>query len=221
MYSAADITFDAAGHTYRRADGVEVPSVTEILRATGVSTDFTELRETIGRRRAEGVDLKRDIGKALHADAHAYDDNDLDWSTVDERVKPYLEAWAVFRSNTGAEPLTRERIVYHAGLEYVGTLDGIFRLPGVRLLGAARKVLIDIKTGDPEDSGCQFQTAGYVEAYECGAMSRIDRWGVQLVPDRRVPYLIEPYTDWRDFQKFQAFVTTYQHQAARRRGQKG
>lgn len=210
--TATVLSFDAARHEYRTPDGRLVPSVTQILKAVGVAVDFDELRASSSRI-AAAIDLKRDIGTALHADAHAFDDRDLDWSTVDPRVHPYLRAWESFRENTHVVPTTRERRVFHPVLGYAGTLDGIFEQDNGRL------VLVDIKTGDPTDSGCAFQTAAYQAAYTFEHPDVIvhDRWGVQLTPDHGIPYRITPYTDWQDFGKFQAFVTTYHHQAARRR----
>lgn len=211
--TAADVAFEPVAHEYRLPDGLRIPGVTEILSAVGVSVDFEGLA-SIGRRVADAIDLKREIGHALHHDAHAYDDDDLEWSTVDPRVEPYLRAWVTFRENSRLTPTTRERLVYHATYGYAGTFDGIFEKPDGGL------VLIDIKTGDPDDSGCQYQTAAYLAAYqhEHGLTSTlVDRWGVQLVPQRVIPYRISPYTAWDDFARFQAFLTTFHCQAARRR----
>lgn len=207
--SGAVLTFDAARHEYRLPTGERVPSVTEILRATGVSTDVVALAEVIG---AEVIDEKRAIGTALHADAHAYDDNDLDWATVDPRVRPYLEAWAAFRANSGLVPVTRERRVYHAGLRYCGTLDGIFTDR------RGRHILIDIKTGDPESAGGRYQTAAYQLAWHCerAAVPITERWCVRLMPERRIPYRIIQYHDWRDEQTWRAIVATYYAGAHRR-----
>jgi hypothetical protein len=210
-FTAADVTFEPALHEYRLPTGQRLPSVTEILQSVGVSTDFDALRLGSTRIR-QAIDLKRDIGTALHVDAHAYDDDDLLWESVDPRVEPYLRAWATFRENTGAKPLTRERLVYHALFGYAGTLDGIFLLPNGRI------VLIDIKTGDPEDSGCAYQTAAYLDAFKAEHPEQLvhERWAVRLTPDHAVPYRITPYADWQDFKRFQAFLTTYACQADRR-----
>jgi hypothetical protein len=210
-FSSADLSFDAELHEYRLPTGQRVPSVTEVLCAVGVSTDFEGLRLGSARIR-QAIDLKRDIGTALHHDAHAYDDNDLLWASVDPRVEPYLRAWATFRENTGATPLTRERRLFHPLYGYAGTLDGIFLLP------TGRVVLVDLKTGDPVDSGCRFQTAAYLEAFKAEHPEQLvhERWAVRLTPDLAVPYRITPYADWQDFQRFQAFLTTYACQAERR-----
>lgn len=209
-YTAADILFDPVAHEYRLPDGQLVPGVTGILRSVGVSADFDEIA-SYSPRTADAVGLKRELGHALHADAHAFDDDDLVWDSVDPRVQPYLTAWAIFRENSKVKPTTRERLVYHSTLGYAGTLDGIFELPN------GRRVLIDLKTGDPRDSGCQYQTAAYLAAFVGDRDVRVDeRWAVQLTPERTIPYRITPYTDWQDFGKFQAFITTYHCQAARR-----
>lgn len=201
--SGTALTFTPETHEYR-LDGRLVPSVTTILRAVGISADFEALR-TMGREKRAAIDYKRDVGLALHADSHALDDEDLDWADVHEEVAPYLHAYETLKANKGLIPLTRERRVYHAGLRYCGTLDGIFSTP----LG--KFVLLDLKLGDPDDSGCRYQTAAYELAYRSEHPdARIDeRWGVQLDPALEVPYRISPYTDWRDAQAWQAFVTTF------------
>lgn len=210
--SGASLSFDPATHTYRTPDGIVVPSVTQILKAVGVSVDFEEIAE-MSTKLGEQIEFRRALGTAVHADAHAYDDGDLDWQTVDPRVEPYLEAWATFRENTGLQPLTRERRVYHASRGYCGTLDGIFLTP------QDRRVLVDIKTGDPEDAGARYQLAAYQAAfqYEHDDFAIDERWSVQLTPDRVIPYRVTPYTDWTDWPSFQAFLTTFACQAARRR----
>lgn len=198
------LTFEPVSHTYRRPDGRLVPSVTTILSAVGIGQDYEAIR-SYSAEHGDAVERKREIGSALHADAHAFDDDDLDFDTVHPDVRPYLDAWATFRANAGVVPIARERVVYHAALGYCGTLDGLFRTPD------GRTVLIDIKTGDPDDSGCRYQTAGYQMAYQVDHSDVVvhERWGVQLTPDRQIPYRVHPYTDWRDHDTWRAIVTTF------------
>lgn len=197
--TSQDLTFDPVKHEYS-VRGVVVPSVTQILKATGVSQDFDELP------RQDRIKRKRDIGTALHADSHAYDDGDLDLATVHPEVRPYLDAWIECRTAKGLTPASRERYVFDPGLWYAGTLDGIFveRATGQR-------VLVDFCVGDPTHAAKRFQTAGYQRAYE---LEHPDaeihaRWAIELCPERRVPYRVHPYTDWSDFQVWPAIVTTY------------
>lgn len=119
------IDFDPALHRYT-VGGVVMPGVTDILRATGVSCDFEDL-SAMSRRVGHAIQLKRDIGTALHADAHSYDDNDLDLADVDDQVRPYLDAWIEFRArHPHLRPALRERRLHHPGLRYCGTTDAIF-----------------------------------------------------------------------------------------------
>jgi hypothetical protein len=208
MIIADMITFDPIAHRYTLPDGRVVPSVTQILAATGISADF----EAIGARSAfarEVLEAKRDLGTAVHADCHAWDDQDLDVEAVHPDVRPYLDGWIAFRANTGFTPEHRERIVYNAGLFYCGRLDAIGRTK------SGRRILVDIATGDPEHSAKRYQTAAYQGADNV-FMAIDERWAVQLTPDNGVPYRIHVYSDWSDFGKFSAFCTTYHHQACRR-----
>lgn len=212
-----DLVYDPATHTTLAPDGTDVPHVTSILRAVGVSTDFEEV-SSWSRRTAQNVQAGRDRGTAVHADCHAYDDDDLIWETVDPRILPFDEAWAEFRKQMALVPVLhgRERRLYHPTYGYTCILDGVF-------MRAARRILLDIKTGDPEDSGCRWQTAAYEAAWIATYPNQpIDeRWAVQLTPGRRIPYRITNYSAqpdaWVDFGRFQSFLVTYNHQACRRR----
>jgi hypothetical protein len=64
-------------------------------------------------------------------------------------------------------------------------------------------VLVDLKTGDPEDSGCAYQTAAYLEAFKAEHPEQLmhERWARAPDAGSRVPYRITPYTDWQDFAK--------------------
>jgi len=214
VLTGADLQFDASTHIYRRPDGVVVPSVTQVLRAVGVSTDFDALKG-MSERLGLAIDSARDLGVAVHADAHAFDDDDLDWDTVDARVSPYIEAWSCFRENTQLTPITRERRLYHPGLCVSGTLDAIL----IRPCDTTRRILVDIKTGDPDSVGARYQTAGYQLLWDAEHPDEpiAERWSVELTPERTVPYRITRYDDWTDAGSFRAFVTTYHCQAARRK----
>lgn len=211
-FTAADLVFEPTAHTYTLPDGQQPPSVTKVLKEMGYSTDF-EAIAAISDALRERIDYRRALGTAIHADAHAFDDGALDESTVHPDVVPYLEAWKVFRENTRLVPLSRERRVFHPDYIYCGTLDGIFLAP------SGRHVLIDLKCGDPNACGANLQTAAYVDAWmvEHPDDTVHERWAVQLLPDRGVPYRITPYSDWHDFTHFRTLVSAYHTVAARRR----
>ncbi len=142
------VAFDPAGHIYRlKATGEILPSVTEILRATGISVDFDELAG-MSHRIGHSITLKRDIGIAVHADAHAYDDNDLNVASVHPEVRPYLDAWIAFRQNyPRLQPATRERVVYNPIYRYAGTLDGIFLLEGETEIAITERWSVQLTPG--------------------------------------------------------------------------
>lgn len=213
--TAAALSFDAERHEYRLDDGRIVPSVTQVLHAVGIATDFEAIAAKSSKL-AEAIEFRRALGTAVHADCHAYDDNDIEWDAVDERVHPYVEAWAMYRKNAGLTPIARERRIFLPALHVAGTLDGVFENTRGRL------VLVDIKLGDPEDAGAAFQTAAYEAGYLLDHPDRPieERWAVRLQPERAIPYSVTNYSgrpqSWRDFQIFQAAVSVYGAQAARR-----
>lgn len=211
-FTAADLTFDPVAHTYTLPDGRQVPSVTQVLKGVGMTTDFDALC-AMGDRLRERIEYRRALGVAIHADAHSWDDKELVESSVHPDVVPFLEAWKVFRANSRLTPLTRERRVFHPAQFYAGTLDGLFRRPDGRV------VLIDLKIGDPEDCGAAFQTAAYHAAWSLeNPLGMIhERWAVRITPDNAIPYRITPYGDYRDFAKFASVVATYHELAKRRR----
>ena len=215
------LVYDPATHTTRTATGIEVPHVTRILSAVGVSTDFEEVAERSWRMR-DRLEHLRQRGTAVHADCHAYDDDDLDLDACDVRVRPFVEAWAACRAEKGLVPVThaRERRVFHDLDWYTGIMDGLFRRQG-------KFGVVDLKTGDPDDAAAHLQTAAYAEAYvrEHPDVKIEWRWAVWLRPGRRVPYTIVDYTDARrrpdcylDYQKFRACLTVFREQPAQRRG---
>lgn len=205
------VDFEPITHTYA-VDGIVRPSVTYILRVLGISADFEAIGAMSERLRAQ-IELKRAVGSALHADIHAFDDNDLDEASVDPLVRPYLESWKTFRRNSGLVPEARERRVFHAALNYCGTLDGIFSIPAQ----PGERILVDVKTGDPADAGAPFQLALYWLAYldQHPDDTLTQRWSVQLTPDNGIAYRIHPYTDWQDFETARCIVAAFHARRSR------
>lgn len=210
-YTAADLTYDPERHASTLPDGTPVPHVTAILGAVGVGEDFEALASR-GPRFRQMVAHARERGTAVHADCHAYDDDDIDWEAVDHRVRPFVEAWAEFRMAKDLVPLARarERRVYHPTYGYTGILDGVFTDAA-----GAQRILIDIKTGDPTAAAAHLQTAAYEEAWnvERPGQPVTDRWAVWLVPRSRIPYRIFDYGQRPDayahFSTFLACLTVY------------
>ena len=213
-YTSADLTYDPVTHTTVLPNGESVPHVTHVLAETGVATDWEDVMH-VSRRARVHINDRRELGSVVHADLHAFDDDDLEWESLDPRSRPFMEAWAVCRENLSLMVMTheRERQVFHPSDEVTGRLDGIYLWkPGL----LEKRVLIDHKIGDPRRAACRFQTAAYVAAYLAEHPNeRIDaRWACQLVPDATPPYLITPYPSfWRDdYADFRCFLRTYRCQ---------
>lgn len=220
VYTAADLRFDAASHTSTLPDGRDVPHVTTVLSAVGVCTNFESIASR-SRRAADAVEHGRALGAAVHIDCHAYDDGTLEWTHVHPEVLPYVEAWAELRERKRMRPILRERQVFHPDYFYTGILDGVFLVEP-----DGTHVLVDIKTGDPDDAAAHLQTAAYEGACRVSfpGIQINDRWAIQLQPNRAVPYRIANYTDYvrrpdayQDYAKWLACLTTFNEQPAQRR----
>ena len=109
-------------------DGVEVPSVTTVLKSAGIIDDrfYTEA----GRER----------GTAVHLACQLLDEDDLDWDSVGEEISGYLKAYQAFKKDSGFKPLKIEEGVYNRSYQYAGRYDRLGEIDG-------KIVLMDIKTG--------------------------------------------------------------------------
>jgi len=182
-----DITFDAPTHVYR-LNGARVPSVTQLLRPlidlSGIPRDVLE--------------AKRDLGQRIHAACHYLSENDLDPSSVEADVEPYLDGFARFLRETRARIVANEQIVYSAQWGYAGQLDLIVEIERTRWL-------LDIKSCVAVPMSAGPQTAGYHRALGDPAVTR--RGALRLTPDGR--YVLEPLDDPNDWACFLAALTLH------------
>ena len=155
------LVFDPERHAYI-LDGRVIPSVTQILTAEGIINGqwYTE----DGRRR----------GGHVHLALRYLDEGRLDEDSVTDEVRPYLEAWGRFLSETGFICLQIEQPFADRNLGFAGTPDRVGWMDGDKTLS-----IIDIKTGAPEPWHA-LQTA----AYAVGLGKRTARrWSVYLRPN--------------------------------------
>lgn len=153
--------FDEPTHVYR-VGIVPVPSVTQVLRDAGISTNFQQLVED-GKLSQTQLQEKREVGRAVHVATHYYDLGELKPGTIDPRVDPYLQAWISFREVTGFKPYVLETFLHHPGYLVAGMLDRAGRFERFEDLKPFDLHIVDIKTGDPEDAAADWQTAAYAE----------------------------------------------------------
>lgn len=190
------LQFDPATHAYTWR-GARVPSVTQVLKDTGLIDDqwYTE--------------RSRQIGQAVHLATEFDDAGRLNEATVATLIRPYLDAWRKFRAETGFTPSPGgiEARIYNQSAQYAGTLDRIGALAG----GA--EVLLDIKTGAPQ-SWHALQLAAYAMALP--EPRRYRRARVQLKSDGTYRYTeFAPENLSADYNIFQSARVIWQYQSRR------
>jgi hypothetical protein len=210
------LIFDAATHVYM-LDGVVVPSVTGILKASGL-IDFSGIPEHI-------LEAARVRGTTVHEAIHFFNEDDLDLEQFGEDFPdyaPYLEGWIAFRRQRRFTPIVNECRIASRRHQVAGTLDCLGELDGVG-------VLLDFATGNPEDVAKNFQTAAYLGLaldweHEPDADPRladffarhphVKRYAVALRRDGT--FRLEAYNDPADFRKFLVLVEAQKIVRARR-----
>jgi hypothetical protein len=108
------IVYDDRTHQYF-SEGCPLVSVTRILRDMGKAPDLSMIPPHV-------LDFARQRGQAVHAACHFLDENDLEESTVDGVIKPYVEAYRRFLRETNTAIIACEQIVHHP-LGWAGRLD--------------------------------------------------------------------------------------------------
>jgi hypothetical protein len=186
------ITFQEEGHQYQ-IDGVSVPSVTQVVDQLH---NFTGPPNTAAMER----------GTIIHKACELLILGILDWSTIDESIKPEVETFAAWWESARFKPLLVEGLVGSKRYMFAGRLD----LFGVWKTGLA---LIDFKTGN-EYPAYKFQTAGLevalVEAIRPAlakdrlGLPPIQRYCLYLKGDKARPV---EHTDPRDHSRFLAALT--------------
>jgi len=119
-------------HTYL-LNGNRVPGVTEIIHAAQM-VDGSHWDEFACNR-----------GLAVHAAIHYIEEGDLDWSSVDPAIEPYLVAYQAFMADMVEKTFLSERRLVHKSLRYGGTLDRLCWIRANHFRGAFS--IVDFKTG--------------------------------------------------------------------------
>ncbi|WP_284459710.1 PD-(D/E)XK nuclease family protein [Cupriavidus campinensis] len=176
------LLFDEASHTYT-ADGVVIPSVTQILAPLN---DLSFIKPDV-------LQYKRELGTAVHKATELYDQGELDEATVPAVVQPYLDGWIRLRAELSFEILGMEERVFHPAHRYAGTYDRLVLLDGKRCIW-------DLKTGGMFPSYGP-QTAAYKNAVEKASGKRVEgRFTVELRDDGT--YRLHEMSDPEDWPVF-------------------
>lgn len=172
-------------------DGKPLPSVTTVLRGVG-------LIDT-----AHFSDAARLRGQYVHAAIALDHDGALDDEALDSGLAPYVEAWRACKRDMGLTVLSYESMVVDAERGYAGTYDLIARESDNPLVPP---VLIDIKTGEPQD-WVRYQVAAYCRAAKTPEMPVLRRASVWVKDDGT--YRVDFYTGRQDEAIFLAALTLY------------
>lgn len=151
----AHFSFEPTAHVYTM-DGVRVPSVTEVLGENRLLPDYRALDPYYASR-----------GTAVHEAVALELQDRLDWDSLDEHTRPYVERAARFIQMLEIEPLAVEFQWASKVYRYAGTVDLFCR----SRLG---DLILDWKAGGPEVAHAIQVGGGYrpllLEAAEEGAV---------------------------------------------------
>lgn len=178
------LTFDEVTHTYQ-FNGIVVPSVTSILAPL---QDFKHVPPHVLKAASE-------FGVAVHMACELDDLGELDESSLDVELRPYLKAWRKFCVDYEAEWMQIEQQVYHETLCYAGTLDRIGTVKGIN-------TVLDIKSGSRLYPSVGPQLAAYQQAANHPTAQRM---AVQLKSNG--DYVARAYTDTNDWPLFCSLLT--------------
>ena len=148
-------------------------SVTKALRLAGLIDTSHSSQEAMDR------------GTAIHAACEYWDQDDLEMSGLDDKIRPYLDAWIKFRKDSGCEILGVEVQIDSDTHRYSGRIDRHVKI-------GDKEGVLDIKSGVPAPWHA-LQTAAYCEGLTA-------RWTVYL--SREGTYRIVEHTDRHDWPKF-------------------
>lgn len=190
------IRFVEEGHRYFDGER-EIPCVSRIMQETGVSSPFYQNKEWHARK-----------GTYVHKAVQLFNAGNLDLATVDETIRPYVEAWKSFLDMERIRIVASEKIVYHVGLDYCGRLDMIVEWERMSRV----PIVMDLKSGSRSK-----EHAVQIAAYNLAEFSD-SRHGavVYLKPTGKFALEILNPMDmdvWTD--KWQRIVAEYREQEAR------
>ncbi|MEO5360592.1 MAG: PD-(D/E)XK nuclease family protein [Nitrospirota bacterium] len=195
VQATPELLFDKTDHTYTTPDGVVLPSVTQILKELGF---YPHSEFYTNESRQRGVDV--------HLACQYYDENDLDETTLRDEIRPYVEAYKRFRTESGFEPQLVEYRLYSKTYGYAGTMDRVGML-------TSKTTIIDLKTGQPQCADA-LQTAAYAYAYtEMTGVKVMERYGLYLKDTGS--YRLQNHKERSDLQIFLAAASLYQYKKSK------
>lgn len=163
----------------------------DLLEGLDLFAEPADVRRQVRRiadkaQEAAGASQAAELGTAIHAWTEAVERDGVAVEDVPAQFQPYVQAYmdALEAHGITTVPGMVERIVYHPGSGWVGTLDRIYLLPdGTRVIG-------DVKTSKTLDYGWlgfSVQFASYADATH---MLRLDGSGWDPMPEVSPDYAV-------------------------------
>ena len=138
--------FDPASHIFRK-QGIEVPSVTQVLARAGIC-DYSFVDE-------ETREYSMARGTSVHWMTQLEDEGGLDYRRVPWKLRGYRKAWRAWKQASEFRPVTIEQ-QFISRYGYAGIIDRVGSLPPLYY----PNVVVDIKTGAVPD-WARYQLAAY------------------------------------------------------------
>jgi len=188
------LTFNESKHEYKY-NGLIIPSVTQILRGSGlVNLDWIP---------KELLEEKADLGTKIHKTTELYDQDTLDYEKLHSLLKNYLNGWIKFRETFQFEPLEIEPEYYHKIYRYAGRIDRV---------GIVKKeiTIVDIKSGTHQKTH-EIQTAGYQLLYNSNKPKKEQSTKRLLVYLKENDFKVEENKNKTDESVFLSALTIYNY----------
>lgn len=194
------LSFEPGDHIYRYR-GARIPSVTGILEPYS-GLEFVD---------PDHLAMLAEFGNHVHQAVHLWNIGDLDESTLDPALLPYLNGWRQYLDDTRAEIIASEMRVFSPTMRYAGTLDSILRIK-------KSDRLVDLKTGAAIPRTVGPQTAAYDHARREAVGGRLMKRGCLRLTgkDDGIGYTYHPLNDPRDFEVFKAALSLHRWQHGER-----
>ncbi len=188
-------TFDEQRHLYRRADGLIIPSITQVLKQTGWA-NYDDIRVDILERASERGTAVHAITEFLDTEMAGVPEEEIDLSPVNPEYLPYVRAWLNFKADCDVQILDVEQ-------QAIGNINGmpVGRKYDRRAIVAGREAVLEIKTGESRYPWWGLQLAGYDSTTpQCPNQLHRERYAVQL--RKSATYQMHHFTDEGDYQAF-------------------
>jgi len=189
------LEFTEQGHVYTW-NGKPVPSVTQIL---DVLNDFSRVPWDV-------LERAKDRGTRVHRAGELLLREELDWSSLDDEVRPYIVGLQKFLDDTKFVPLTTGTKVYHESLGYAGAIDctGFWR---------NGHCIVDWKTSVATPRTVGPQLSAYLEALNTTRKTKITRrYCIRLQADGT--YKVDPQKTLSDFTIFKSALNLWRYSNA-------